>query len=1575
MVIINHHYQIENIYICSCIPFGIQGKWGVKIRKRLIPLGIVITLVFFLLSSTALAVDISSCTNINSPGTYDLTTNIMDSSADCCINITSSNIVLDGQGHTIDGIDKVSSYGIYVYNPSISLTNVIIKNLVIRDWYYGIRYEDSNNGRLENTNVSSGSNGVYAYKFGNNTIANNNISYASMGLYITGSPGNNTVINNLISDNSYGINIFISQNNTFTNNTMRSNNIGIEIGSHYNTFTNNYIINNSYGILMGFMAAVNGNLFYNNYLNNTDNYMNAYGGGNYLNTSLQLGTNIIGGPYIGGNYWAEPDGTGYSETCTDSNQDGICNSPYYDTGDYDYWPLTRLLPGQVVDNCTVISQPGMYILINDIIDHNQNTCINITTSNVVFEGYKHTIDGIGAASTYGIYIHNPSTPLSNITIRNLVTTDWDNGIRLENTHNASMENVTALNNIIGINLLDSDENTLENNIVSSSSTRALLFSYSNSNILINNMISGNSDGIFLNYSANNSIYNNFFYNNNNVGIFPTNYKNYWNTTKGPGGNIMAGYYLGGNYWANLGGTGHSETCTDSDKDGICDNAYTLTSDNVDYLPLAKGAIGMCTEIGSPGYYYLTRDILNKSYCMKINSSDVIFDGLGHALEGKTTAYGYAVHVRNPSTTLTNVTVKNLVTRIWFYSIYYVSANDGIIENITASQSLGGISLSNSHNNKIINNNVSNNNNYGIYVSWSNNSFVSDNFATSNGNGVQVYRAYYNTIADNYLSLNSAGILFSSSAYNIAVNNTAIQNNYGISTSYSTFNTMYNNYLDNTNDFSVQAGYTNYWNTAQQLGTNIIGGPYIGGNYWAGGTGYSETCTDSDYNGLCDNAYTLNADNVDNLPLTTLGEGVITSCTEIDSSGEYYLGADILDSTDLSCIRITSSDVVLNGQGHVIDGRDFYNSIGISLIGSWNNTLVNVTIRNINISDWYRGVVFDTVNNSRISGAIITSNRQGIRFEEGGNISVYNSELKVNTDYGLYIRSYDSTNNLIYNNNLVNSRNVYVEWPSDNTWNIAKTVGTNIVGGINLGGNYWGNPAETGFSDTCSDNDNDDICDSTYALPSSTGDYDYFPLAYPLSISSCTEINVPGEHRLGADIKNSYEKYCINITTSNVVLEGKGHVIDGRDTGNTYGVFISNSPSILTNVTVRNLVVSDWDIGVFYYRTQNSKMENTYILSNPFEGTRLMDSSYVNVTGSVFFENYYGIELASASNLRIYDNYFSNYYSENVGMDGTITSNTWNTPYDCTSVSGLGWPCAGGNYWGHPDGTGFSDTCADANNDYICDSPYTRYVSPLNRDYYPLAKGPIGFCIEIQNPGDYFLPKHIRSPHISPCIHINSSNVVLNGQYHYLYGVDDTNSYGVHAYDWWDSTLTNVTVKNLNPRDWYRGIYFQNVKDSRIEDNYASYNNNAGIYLSQVNNTQIIDNTASVNQLWGIYLETQSYYNTIRNNVANSQNSGIRLMGNSDYNIVDDNTAGGNQYNVYLSNADHNTLSNNQLTYANYGIYLGGADSNNITGNTITDIGVYGTPSYSGIYLSSAQNNIIYNNFFDNYYNVYFGADT
>ncbi|MGB9929331.1 MAG: right-handed parallel beta-helix repeat-containing protein [Methanosarcina sp.] len=128
-----------------------------------------------------------------------------------------------------------------------------------------------------------------------------------------------------------------------------------------------------------------------------------------------------------------------------------------------------------------------------------------------------------------------------------------------------------------------------NNTIVNSSTGIFLREDCHTNKVFNNTISScRESGLYLlDQSSDNSIFNNYFNNSVNVKLENIEGNNTWNSTKMPGNNIIGGPYLGGNFWADLNGSGFSQLSNDSDSDGICDLAYTVNGSDIDYLPLCK----------------------------------------------------------------------------------------------------------------------------------------------------------------------------------------------------------------------------------------------------------------------------------------------------------------------------------------------------------------------------------------------------------------------------------------------------------------------------------------------------------------------------------------------------------------------------------------------------------------------------------------------------------------------------------------------------------------------------------------------------------------------------------------------------------------------------------------------------------------------------------------------------------------------------------------------------------------------------------------------------------------------------
>jgi hypothetical protein len=98
----------------------------------------------------AATIPITGPTTITAPGYYVLQNYILNSQEPICIKITASDVTLDGNGHTIDGMKSADSTGILLNPAGDTMSNVVIKNVVLREWQSGISLSRVKGGTLEN---------------------------------------------------------------------------------------------------------------------------------------------------------------------------------------------------------------------------------------------------------------------------------------------------------------------------------------------------------------------------------------------------------------------------------------------------------------------------------------------------------------------------------------------------------------------------------------------------------------------------------------------------------------------------------------------------------------------------------------------------------------------------------------------------------------------------------------------------------------------------------------------------------------------------------------------------------------------------------------------------------------------------------------------------------------------------------------------------------------------------------------------------------------------------------------------------------------------------------------------------------------------------------------------------------------------------------------------------------------------------------------------------------------------------------------------------------------------------------
>lgn len=222
------------------------------------------------------------------------------------------------------------------------ISNYIDPNLPGTDFPYGFYNYGTNTKILYNYQNGGSGFGELPTEDPAMIVDGNTVNGTYYGIVYNANTGgivrNNIVINTL----SYAFTIYSSTNTITENNTFD----GIPFGGEFDNSVNNTIRGNRFQNVSNEIFYIYEtsyeNWIYDNIFNSSIYFVyDTIEPKNYWNlTSLSATWNVKGRLYKGGNYWAYPNGSGYSQTCSDPEGWGRCAGYVIDVNNTDAFPIS-----------------------------------------------------------------------------------------------------------------------------------------------------------------------------------------------------------------------------------------------------------------------------------------------------------------------------------------------------------------------------------------------------------------------------------------------------------------------------------------------------------------------------------------------------------------------------------------------------------------------------------------------------------------------------------------------------------------------------------------------------------------------------------------------------------------------------------------------------------------------------------------------------------------------------------------------------------------------------------------------------------------------------------------------------------------------------------------------------------------------------------------------------------------------------------------------------------------------------------------------------------------------------------
>lgn len=882
-----------------------------------------------------------------------------------------------------------------VYNP--------YTNLAVPPNQVGIKLFNIANGNvLNNSCFENRESGLYIKNSKNVNISRNVLRFNGYGGICMEKSNNTIILNNTINNNDVaGIKASSCKDSIIIDNNINENGWGESSWAYgydglYLTLCDNFKIHNN---------QINENTGYGIYLSGGDNKIanntlneNAFDGVRITGQNTSIINNFIiadeYGIYLSGSNHTLQENSMYECGLGISGNIDDLKTLIIDTSNQINNKILYFYVNQRALSSTNFSNAGQVILVNSSKCQVNNIDIsNGTIGFLIYNCEEITISNSDASNNmlYGILVVNNC---KNITLRqntannngeigikiesanyttvigNYINNNDRYGISFENGYYNSLIKNTGNENYIGLYL----KNVYESNITENEASHNLqLYTYPDDDPKYTR-----GYGIKLESCANNLLKKNILSNNTDYGIYSSGFNNTFIE----------------NYFFDCG-------------IGISGNINDLNSNNISKTNIINSY---------PVYFYKNKEkidsneILNPGQIILVNCSDSIIKNKV-ITAGSCGLYMYSCE---------NITIEN------FY-IYYqkdcgIKAEQSnylyLANNHLNNYNIYGINLLYTSNSIILDNNITNNKIYGLFLENSGSNFISNNTIANNYHGLYLSESNSNNITRNYIINNSKyyenvefpgahvfgiGFYLYKSSFNNLINNTANNNYIGI-------------LLDQSNNNNV----------SQNIANKNIGYPVrrTGSGDWSG-TGILLFAGDN--NTIFKNILFKNTqfgmvidDRIDELYNNNVTNNRFKDC-----------GIDISQTIDnLHVNNIDSSNNIEGKPIYIYKNKTGLRPINFTNAGQINLVnCINSKISNFNITSGSVGISLFGCHNSTIESNNVTNqNLCGIYNDEYcSNITIFNNIVTQNAKYYsmVFIGGISSggTNNNISKNN-ANDNNVY-----------------------------------------------------------------------------------------------------------------------------------------------------------------------------------------------------------------------------------------------------------------------------------------------------------------------------------------------------------------------------------------------------------------------------------------------------------------------------------------------------------------------------------------------------------------------